>query len=148
MVGIEQNITSLVKVTNAGPTTERRSAQSGEANNVASVKPAAAAASSGGSVTAAVQAKQAQDKKDAKSDLSGQLDQPLDKAAEVLQSFLPNVDTNVKLRINHDEGTGRYVYQGIDKVSGEVVNQFPSEEILKFLKSSREVEGLILDTET
>ena len=112
MVGIEQNITSLVKVTNTGPAAERRSTQSGEANESARVnKPAATAASSVGSITEATAEKRAQDKKDQKSDLSRQLDQPLDKAAEVLQSFLPDVNTNVKLRIGQDEGTGRFVYQ-------------------------------------
>lgn len=67
------------------------------------------------------------------------------KAAEILESYIPETDSNTKLKINKDEGSGRFVYQGIDKDSGEVVRQFPEDEILKFLARVREVEGLVVD---
>ena len=72
MVGIEQNITSLVKATNTGPATERRSAQSGEANNDASVNPAESARETFGSRAEVRRAKQHKANKDEKTGSWGQ----------------------------------------------------------------------------
>jgi flagellar protein FlaG len=72
---------------------------------------------------------------------------PLVKAAELLEEFIPEFEqtSDTHLRIDKDEETGRFVYYNVDKESGEVVRQFPPENILKFLSYYRGLEGLILD---
>lgn len=72
---------------------------------------------------------------------------PLEKAAETLQSFLPDdaKAPNTRLRIDKDDETGRFIYKNVDTESGEVINQFPPESILEFLSLYREVAGLAVD---
>lgn len=74
---------------------------------------------------------------------------PLVKAAEVLEDLIPEIEQtpNTRLRIDRDEETGRFIYYNVDNDSGEVVRQFPPENILEFLSSFRDVEGLVLDDE-
>ena len=75
-------------------------------------------------------------------------DEPLEKVAEVVQSFLPESFTNnTKLSINRDDTTGVFVYRSVDRESGEVVRQFPPEDILNYIVSVRKAEGLIVDGE-
>ncbi len=73
------------------------------------------------------------------------------KAAEkLIDASLPNKPPGTRLRINLDDGSGRFVYQGIDIKTGDVVTQFPSEDILKFVAFSREregLEGIVVDEE-
>ena len=74
---------------------------------------------------------------------------PLVKAAKAIEDLIPEIDQtpNTRLRIDKDEETGRFIYYNIDNDSGEVVRQFPPENILEFLASFRNVEGLVLDDE-
>lgn len=74
-------------------------------------------------------------------------DDPLEKAAKIVEKYLPNEDSvpNTKLRIDRDESSGNFIYQSVDEISGEVIRQFPSEEILKVLSFYRELEGLAVD---
>ena len=80
------------------------------------------------------------------SDLSDERD-PLEKAAELVEQFLPEENTapNTKLRIDRDESSGNFIYQSVDEETGEVIRQFPSEEILKVLSFYRELEGIAVD---
>lgn len=50
-----------------------------------------------------------------------------------------------RLRIEQDRGSGRLVYQSVDRETGEVVGQFPPETILKLIAFIRETEGIVLD---
>lgn len=70
-----------------------------------------------------------------------------EKAAELLEEFIPEAEqtANTRLRIDKDDETGRFVYYSVDDESGEVVRQFPPENILKFLSYYRGLEGLVLD---
>ena len=52
-----------------------------------------------------------------------------------------------KLRINRDEDSDRFVYQSIDRDTGDVLRQFPPEEILEILGKFRAPEGIVLDDE-
>lgn len=72
---------------------------------------------------------------------------PFEQAAEVLEEFIPEVEQlpNTRLRIDKDDETGRFVYYSVDDESGEVIRQFPPENILKFLSYYRGLEGLLLD---
>lgn len=71
---------------------------------------------------------------------------PLDRAAEILNKILPSSDMqNTRLRINKDDNTGDFVYQTLDNDTGEVIRQFPPETIMEMLSKIREVEGLAID---
>ena len=83
----------------------------------------------------------------ASAELTDDKKDPLVKAAELVEQFLPEEDTapNTKLRIDRDEDSGNFIYQSVDEDSGEVIRQFPSEEILKMLSFYRELEGIAVD---
>jgi flagellar protein FlaG len=74
---------------------------------------------------------------------------PLQQAAEAITDFIPDEEVlnNTTLRIEQDEATGRFIYQSVDNVSGEVLRQFPPEQILEFLAFYREPEGIVVDDE-
>lgn len=56
------------------------------------------------------------------------------------------VDNNASLNISFDEGANRFVIRGIDEETGQIVNQFPPDELLKLITRSREqFFGLIFD---
>ncbi|WCL53071.1 flagellar protein FlaG [Gimibacter soli] len=92
---------------------------------------------------------QRQDVKEAKGDEKAEKKDPLQKASETLESFIPDAEfiPNTRLRIDRDDTTGLFVYQSVDNDSGEVRRQFPAEDILKFLSYYRELEGLAVDDE-
>jgi len=74
---------------------------------------------------------------------------PLEKAGKALEKFIPDVNAlpNTKLRINKHDETGHFVYQSIDNDSGEVVRQFPPEDLLEFLAFYQELRGKVVDEE-
>lgn len=85
-----------------------------------------------------------------KSNASSQKGQdPLEKAAQRLQKLIDETQDvqqeNVKLEINLDEDSGRFVYQSINRDSGEIIKQFPPEDLLDILSKFREIEGLAVD---
>ena len=51
----------------------------------------------------------------------------------------------VSFALKKDKGTNLFVYKAINPKNGEVVNQYPSEEILKFISYFRSTEGLAVD---
>ena len=56
------------------------------------------------------------------------------------------LSTNGRLSIDHDDETGDYIYRLVDKETGEVINQWPREEVLERARIAREqFEGLIVD---
>lgn len=69
----------------------------------------------------------------------------ISQAEAILNKALSLKSTHTKLSIDVDEGTGLFVYKGIDTDSGEVVSQFPAEEILSLISQFRESEGIVLD---
>jgi flagellar protein FlaG len=54
--------------------------------------------------------------------------------------------TNTHLVIEKDEVSGGYVYKSVDPQTGEVLQQFPREEVLRAIAAMRAAEGQILDT--
>jgi flagellar protein FlaG len=68
-------------------------------------------------------------------------------AEDIINKTLPQQAPNTKLSIEHDDDSGRTIYKAIDIKSGEVIHQFPSEEIIKFIAYYRDKEGLVLDEE-
>lgn len=55
-------------------------------------------------------------------------------------------DINTQLVIEKDKLTGNYIYKTINRETGEVVQQFPREEVLRSMAVMRSLEGLIIDT--
>lgn len=69
----------------------------------------------------------------------------ISQAEAILNKALSLKSTNTKLSIDVDDSSGLFVYKGIDKTTGEVVSQFPAEEILALIAYYREAEGLVVD---
>ncbi|PCI43587.1 MAG: hypothetical protein COB49_12020 [Alphaproteobacteria bacterium] len=71
-------------------------------------------------------------------------------AERFINASLPSKPPGTKLRIDLDADSGRFVYQGVDINTGDVVTQFPSEQILKLIAFNRErdgIEGIVVDEE-
>lgn len=58
-----------------------------------------------------------------------------------------SLDVNRRLRVHRDETSDRFVYQSVDRRTGEVVTQFPPESLIKVIAAIRRAEGLLLDRE-
>lgn len=71
---------------------------------------------------------------------------PVARAEKVINDVVSEL-LGRKLRINRDEDSGRFVYQSIDRDTGDVLRQFPPEEILEILGKFRAPEGIVLDDE-
>jgi len=61
-----------------------------------------------------------------------------DRLARLLRS-------NIRMSIDVDKGSGRFVYKSIDKQTGDVDRQWPAETILRMLAFFRELDGLLYD---
>lgn len=70
---------------------------------------------------------------------------PFQRASDALSELFAERLTNSKLRIDLDRDAGRFVYQAVDINSGEVVQQFPAEEMLRILSFYRKEAGLVVD---
>lgn len=70
-----------------------------------------------------------------------------DKTAAMIESYISKLSgQNTRLRINVDEASGAYVYQGINPDTGEVVSQYPAEDVLRQLSLHRQdTGGLVVD---
>lgn len=82
--------------------------------------------------------------------ISGNTSEFLQAAEKFIDASLPNKPPGTKLRIDLDSDSGRFVYKGVDIKTGDVVIQFPSEDILKLIAFNRErdgVEGIVVDEE-
>jgi len=69
----------------------------------------------------------------------------LETVAEAIERYIPEALPNTRLSIVHDEDTGLFVYKAVDRDSGEVVRQYPADEILRFIAFYREREGVVVD---
>lgn len=54
---------------------------------------------------------------------------------------------NEYMNVEFDDDTKRVVFQSIDRTSGEIVNQFPSEEMLSLVAHFRQTVGVFTDQE-
>lgn len=54
---------------------------------------------------------------------------------------------NEYMNVEFDDDTKRVVFQSVDRTSGEVVNQFPSEEMLTLVAHFRQTVGVFTDQE-
>jgi len=60
----------------------------------------------------------------------------------LIKKSLPD---NSKLQISQDKDTGTFVYRSIDPSTGEVIRQWPPEQLLKLRESLRQMDGMIVD---
>lgn len=67
----------------------------------------------------------------------------LQQVAEKLQDFVGSLNTSLQFSV--DEESGRDVIKVMDKDSGELVRQFPSEEVLDVIKSLSNATGMLFD---
>lgn len=65
--------------------------------------------------------------------------------ARELERYVPKEMPDSRLQIDRDDVSGLFIYRSIDRRSGEVLKQYPTEEMLKFISYYREREGLVLD---
>jgi flagellar protein FlaG len=61
---------------------------------------------------------------------------------KLIKKSLPS---NSKLQIDHDAATGTYIYRAINPETGEVISQYPPEQLVKLREYLAEVEGLLVD---
>lgn len=52
---------------------------------------------------------------------------------------------NVRLSISFEKSIGRFIYRGIDPETGEVVREYPPEEVIERIAAIREVVGVAYD---
>ena len=62
----------------------------------------------------------------------------------LVRSSLPS---DAKLQIDQDEESGVFIYKSINRSTGEVISQWPPEELLELRKALRELDGMLIDTE-
>ena len=73
----------------------------------------------------------------------GQRVEVLEAAVEkLIRRSLPS---NSKLQIEQDKETGTFIYRSVDPETGEVLRQWPSEQLLKLREHLCELEGLFFD---
>ena len=55
---------------------------------------------------------------------------------------------DLRLSISFEKSIGRFVYRGVDRETGEVVREYPSEEVIKRIATFREIAGIAIDRRT
>ena len=71
---------------------------------------------------------------------------PLERANEILNDTLGAQEpANSRLRVELDEGSGRFIYKSVDAETGEVIRQYPPEQVLRRLAFYRELQGLTVN---
>ncbi len=63
---------------------------------------------------------------------------------KLLKKTLPG---NSRLQIIRDKNTGSYIYRSVDPDTGDVLGQYPSEQIISLRGHVRDLEGMLVDTE-
>jgi flagellar protein FlaG len=69
---------------------------------------------------------------------------------EVLQGAVEklikqSLPPNSKLQIEQDQNTGTFIYRSVDRDTGEVLKQWPSEKMLQMRDFLKELEGVLVD---
>jgi uncharacterized FlaG/YvyC family protein len=52
---------------------------------------------------------------------------------------------DLRLSISFEKSIGRFVYRGVDRETGEVVREYPQEEVIKQIAHLREIAGITID---
>ncbi|WP_247664640.1 flagellar protein FlaG [Pseudoalteromonas sp. MMG010] len=67
----------------------------------------------------------------------------LEKVAQQLQDFMGEMNHSLEFHV--DEDSGRDVIKVLDKSTGDVIKQYPSEEVLSVVSKLSETAGLLVD---
>lgn len=67
----------------------------------------------------------------------------LEKVVQQLQEFMGEMNRSLQFKV--DEDSGRNVIKVIDKESGDLVKQYPSEEVLGIVAKLAEATGVLVD---
>jgi len=67
----------------------------------------------------------------------------LEKVVQQLQEFMREMNRSLQFKV--DEDSGRNVIKVIDKESGDLVKQYPSEEVLGIVAKLAEATGVLVD---
>ncbi|MDC9526661.1 flagellar protein FlaG [Pseudoalteromonas sp. Angola-30] len=67
----------------------------------------------------------------------------LEKVAQQLQEFMGEMSRSLQFQV--DEDSGRDVIKILDKTSGDVIKQYPSEEVLSLVSKLSETAGILID---
>ncbi|ETJ48765.1 flagellar protein FlaG [Pseudoalteromonas agarivorans] len=67
----------------------------------------------------------------------------LEKVAQQLQEFMGEMNRTLQFQV--DEDSGRDVIKILDKTSGDVIKQSPSEEVLSLVSKLSESAGILID---
>ena len=67
----------------------------------------------------------------------------LEKVAQQLQEFMGEMSRSLQFQV--DEDSGRDVIKVLDKSTGDVIKQYPSEEVLSLVSKLSETAGLLID---
>ena len=73
-----------------------------------------------------------------------------DQRVEVMQAAVEklikkSLPTNSRLQIVQDKDTGEFIYRSIDPSTGEVIKQWPPEQLLALRQDLKTMEGLLVD---
>ena len=55
------------------------------------------------------------------------------------------VADDLRLSISFEKSIGRFVYRGVDRETGEVVREYPPEEVIERIAHLREIAGIAVD---
>ena len=58
-----------------------------------------------------------------------------------------SLPSNSKLQIEQDKATGTFIYRSVDPETGEVLRQWPTEQLLKLREHLAEMQGMLFDKE-
>jgi len=58
-----------------------------------------------------------------------------------------SLPSNSRLQIEQDKETGTFIYRSVDPETGEVIRQWPPEELLKLREHLSDMEGMLFDKE-
>ena len=67
----------------------------------------------------------------------------LEKMAQQLQEFMGEMNRSLQFQVDQD--SGRDVIKVLDKNSGELIKQYPSEEVLSLVSKLSETAGILID---
>ncbi len=62
---------------------------------------------------------------------------------KLIKKSLPN---NSKLQVEQDKTTGFFIYRSIDPDTGEVIRQWPPEQLVELRDHLKDMEGMLVDT--
>ncbi len=133
---VDQNIT---------PITSRLEYRRGRQNDSGTNKSMSPPASASGKESQQDEARPRDDFADGKLPYENSQGDALVKAGQEIERFLQLSIPNTRLKIDMDEESNCLVYQVVDSNTGEVIRKFQPADLLRYLKSFREIEGLVVD---